>query len=254
MGAHLAAHRAPQEAALNRKRGCLVAAVLVLVGGWIAYRGASSVVERKIEQQVAAQLPKWVGANSGYEVKATAGLAGASRGVISAVSIEGRDVEFRNGLRLKQVHTTLRGIHVDREKKAIRRIESAEFELMIAADQLAGFLARQYPDLPNPRVTLHDGYLTASVTPTIGSTTVNVEIDAEPVIESPDGLRLQVRDMRTSGTVSEEQALRTLTEELRKAVIKLSDWGFKGRLISVGVSPEGITLSGTGNIVGSPAL
>ncbi len=240
---------------MNRRRGCLVAAVLVLVAGWIAYRGASSVVERKIEQQVTAQLPRWVGTNNtGYQVKASAGLAGASRGVIGAVSIKGRDVELKDGLRLKQVRTTLRGIHVDREKKAIRSIESAEFEVMIAADQLAALLARQYPDLTNPQITLHDGYLTASATRMVADVTTRVEIDAEPTIEPPDGLRLQVREIRTGETASDEHARRALTEELSQAIIRLSNWGFKGQLTSIRVSPEGITLSGDGNIVGGPAL
>ena len=231
---------------MRRRCGCLVvAAILLGVGLWAGYRYASGLVERRIEREVAARIPSVIGAQGEYKVTAAAGLAGAAGGRIESVRIEGRDVRLKSGIKLKQLDATLSGIRMDRAKRAITKIEKAEFTASITGDELNAFLSRKYPDIPS-RAVLHDGYVTVTARPRVRGVRMRVEADAAMEIEDGTRLVLRVRKVASGGLAAPDIARRYIEQRLNP-VLDLSSLGFKSHLTSVTIRPDAVTLSGTGD-------
>ena len=241
---------------MRRRCSCLILILFVLAAGlWLAYWRASGIAERKIEQEVTARLPAAIGAGGQYKVTASAGLLGLARGQVGSVKIESRNVilslskgKLKSGIKLKQLDTVLTGIHINPADRTVTKIDRADFTASITGEELNSLIARKYPDIPGKAV-LHDGYVTVAARPRIHGIKVRVETEAALEIEGGAKLVLRVRKV-SSGLITVPEAARNYIEQKLNPVLDLSQHGFRGRLTSVTIKPDAVTLRGTGDPAG----
>ncbi len=156
----------------------------------------------------------------------------------------GRGVRLKSGIKLKRLDTALKGIHIDRTRRKVTRIDEAQFTASVTGADLNSFLAKQYPDIPG-LAELRDGYVRVEARPHIGGKRVTVEADAALEIEGDTRLVLRVRRVVSGRVAAPELAERHIEKRLNP-VLDLAALGFRGKLTSVVVSPDAVTLSGRG--------
>ncbi|MCX8052427.1 MAG: DUF2993 domain-containing protein [Armatimonadetes bacterium] len=230
----------------------LLATVLLFGGLCAAYWYADRSLERRIESAVAFRLPSLIGASSAYKVDAATSLTGVHKGIIESVRILGSNVRLEKGIKLQRLDTTLKGIHLDKTKCKVTRIDKAAFTAHVTVDELNSFLARHYPDIPS-RVDLREGYLRVTAEPIFEGNKVRVEADAALCIEDGTKVVLRIGRLVSHPITAPDDAPRYIENRLNP-VLDLSSLGFKGRINSITIHTKAIAVSGEGEPGDLPEL
>ena len=97
----------------------------------ISLIGCGRAVNRSVERRIRESLPDLLGSASEYRVHVSSAFTRTLQGRLADVTVDGKNVQFANGLLLDSLHLDLKGVDSDLTHRKLRHIDSAQFAASI---------------------------------------------------------------------------------------------------------------------------
>ena len=136
---------------------CLVLVPLVLAPG------CGHPAQETAAHKIADVLPSVLGPAAHYDVQVDGDPFALARGRAQAVHIQGLAVQLAPSLTLDTLDAVAHDVSFSRETRRLEHIGATDFEATLGQDNLAAYLARTKPLLPNLVVTLGESEVQARV-------------------------------------------------------------------------------------------
>ena len=172
-------------------------------------------------------------------------------GRLSRVTIDGDDVELRNGLLLDHLHLDLQGVDYDTRRRQVRDIKEARFQAALSSNTLDVYLAGEAPPnetIRHPRVTFGQGneVTIAAERVTLG-VGVPFRLTGPLRIAGPRRLELDPTRLVVVGIPLPNPLMRFVVQRFEGAS-DLSPLPFPVQLTGVQTAPGTLTLTGTADV------
>lgn len=213
----------------------------------------SGVLDSRAEQALREALPRVVGPADAYEVTVAGSSLDASR--FERVRVAGRRVARANAPVLDAVELELRGVVVDREARALRRVDAASGSVRIAAADLAEYLSRRGWNEEPQVAFLEPDRLTITGVPRVGGLAVPLRRGAEFQGRlRADGARLMlVVDRLRLGDRDAPALVRAIVERAVNPLFDASPYPLPERIDAVAVEGDAVRIAASGSRLGNGA-
>jgi hypothetical protein len=209
--------------------------------------GCGRAINRSAERRLREALPDLLGPARQYQVHVDSAPGSTLRGHMANVTINGDDIELRNGLLLDQLHLDLKGVDVDVDHGRLRNIQEAGFVAMVGEASLDEFLAGEAPageTFRNIGFTLRDNRVTIRGERVVLGVGVPFQITGPLQLAGPQRIRIDPQRLTLVGISLTGLPLRFLKSRFESA-IDLSSLPFPVQLTSAQSTAGRLILAGT---------
>jgi hypothetical protein len=219
--------------------------IICLVG--VAFAGCGR-VERKAENQIAESLKERIGPAESYDVNVTGSPLRLLKGKMDRLDIVGREVQLENGIQIALMNVSVHDLVFDPDTKEIRRAGTTLYCAKMTQQELTRYLIRTYPDVPELKVALRDGFIDVSAKPCVAGVGVAVKAEADLCVEDHHNLILVLKKVSAAGVPAPGFA-RDYIETRFNPVLDSRDLGFNATVNSLHLSKGSITIAGNLDLV-----
>ncbi|HEV2472774.1 MAG TPA: LmeA family phospholipid-binding protein [Chthonomonadales bacterium] len=225
--------------------------LIPLVAAVVCLTGCGRAINRTAERRVRDALPNLIGDARDYRVHISNSAIRTIEGRLSDVSIDGDDVQLRNGLLLDNLHLDLRGVNVDTVRRRVRDVRSATFSATIGQAALEEFLAGESPQnetISDARVALGPGNrVTLAAKHSVLGIGVPFSVSGPLRLAGPQKVELDASRMSVVGIPIGGIALRFLKSRFNSA-LDLSALPFPLQLTGIQVSQRSLKATGSADV------
>lgn len=222
--------------------------LLVLFSAAILCAGCGR-AERHAENKIAEALQRRLGPAKSYDVNITGSPMRLLKGKMERLDIVGKDVDLEKGIKLASLNVTIHDLVFDTNTQEIKDAGSTVFAATIAQNELTKYLHKNYPDVPDLKISLHDGYIDVSAKPTLAGIGVNVKTEASILVKDHHLLILDLKKASAAGVPAPEFA-RNYIETKVNPIFDSKDLGFNATVNSLNLAHGSISISGNLDLVG----
>ncbi|MEP6609406.1 MAG: LmeA family phospholipid-binding protein [Burkholderiaceae bacterium] len=213
--------------------------------GTLWLTGCATVVDTRVEQLIAAELPRFVGAAARYVVTVDGARETGEIFDIRRVRIVGERVERAGSPVLERIDVTMMDLVVDRKEKRLQSLGTADAKALWLPADIAAFLDTR-PGLDNVQVALFPpSEITVETQFAIGGFALPRSTGARirgRLIASDGRLIMEIIDLRVAGfPVNTIPSI--VAEKLMNPLVDLSAMATKARITSVQVMPDAVLLN-----------
>lgn len=205
-------------------------------------------IHRQVEKAVADSLPDLIGPAKKYSVDVSGSTFRLIKGKVSKLHIVGDDVRFKNGLTLSKLDVTVENIEFDTDSRKIKKAGKSVYSASVIDGELAGYLSRSYPDVPNIKIAVHSGTLNLSATPKVSG--INVPVTAQAKVRVRNRSQLSLDILKASAArIPAPGFARNYIESKVNPVFDVSALGFDANIDRAALQPGRVTIYGTLDIM-----
>ena len=224
-------------------------AALVSVVLWVT--GCATVIDTRVEQLIAAELPRVVGAAARYDVNVDGARETGEIIDIRRVRIAGERVERAGSPVLERVDVTMTDLVVDRKEKRLRSLGTADASALLLPTDIAAFLDAR-PGLDNVHVALFPpSEISIETQFAMGGFALPRFAGARirgRLIASDGRLIMEIIDLRIAGyPVGAIPSI--VAEKLINPLVDLSALPAQARVTSVQVMPDSVLLKASSSLI-----
>lgn len=215
---------------------------------WIA--GCATVVDTRVEQLIAAELPRIVGAAARYDVNVDGARETGEIIDIRRVRIVGERIARAGSPVIERIDVTMIDLVVNRNEKRLQSLGSADATALLLPADIAAFLDTR-PGLDNVQVALFaPSEITIETQFAIAGFALprftNARIRGR-LIASDGRLVMEIIDLRVAGfPVGTIPSI--VVEKLMNPLVDLSAMPATTRITSVQVMPDAVLLKGSSSL------
>lgn len=216
---------------------------------WAVLSGCTRPVNRAAESGIRQALPDILGGAKSYTVRVDNAWERTLQGKLARVSIEGEDVQFKNGLVIDHLSLTLKGVEADTDSRKLRKIRETDFAITIGEKNLNEFLVDEVIDgetLRKVRLQLLENTILVRGERVVLGVGVPFEISGPLLIKGPSVLELDTARLRIVGIPFTGRVLQFMRKRIENAV-DLSQLSFPVMVNEVHIEQGKLTLSGKAN-------
>ena len=232
-------------------KGCSAhtGATVLSLALWLA--GCATVVDTRVEQLIAAELPRVIGAAARYDVNVDGARETGEIIDIRRVRIVGERVERAGSPVLERIDVTMTDLVVDRKEKRLQNLGTADASALLLPADIAAFLDAR-PGLDNVRVALFPpSEITIESQFAIGGFALPRSTGAKirgRLIASDGRLIMEIIDLRVAGfPVGTIPSI--VAEKLMNPLVDLSTLPATARITSVQVMPDAVLLKASSSLI-----
>ena len=234
-----------------RRRRYSATTAATLVGLALCLSGCATVLDTRMEQLIAAELPRVIGAAARYDVNVDSARETDQFIDIRRVHIAGERVERVGAPVLERIDVTLIDLVVDRRDKRLQSLGTADASALLLPADIAAFLDAR-PGLDNVQVALFPpSEISIETSFAIAGFALprftGVRIRGR-LIATDGRLIMEVIDLRVAGfpvgTIPSFVA-----EKLLNPLVDLSGMPAPARVTSVQVMPDAVLLKATSSLI-----
>jgi hypothetical protein len=235
---------------MRSKRGSAsIVAAMVCLALWLT--GCATVVDTRVEQLIAAELPRVVGAAARYDVNVDGARETGEIIDIRRVRIAGERVERAGSPVLERIDVTMTDLVVDRKQKRLQSLGTADASALLLPADIAVFLYTR-PGLDNVQVALFPpSEISIETQFAIGGFALPRFAGARirgRLIASDGRLNMEIIDLRVAGyPVGTIPSI--VAEKLINPLIDLSAFPAQARVTSVQVMPDAVLLKASSSLI-----
>lgn len=218
--------------------------VLLAVAMLAGLAGCGAQVERRIERGIEQELPTVIGPARSYSVDVTGPSSQLARGQLDTLRIVGEDVHLPTGLQLARLEVFARDVRFDPNRQVLTSVGLTEFTAIMTQEQLNQYLRRTYPDVPELRAELQNGFIRISAAPGVAGARVGITADAGLQIRNQRQVMVDIRRITVAGVAAPGFA-RDYIENRVNPVFDAADLGYDARIRTLSVRPNALTMYGT---------
>ena len=201
---------------------------------------------REAERRIRDAAPELIGSARQYRVHVGNSSSRVGRRQTYKVVIDGDDVQLSNGLLVDHVHIDLIGVEVDR--KDVRQIEKASFEVSITEASVDEFLAGEAPEGETIRRTrvsfgINKQAAIEAERVTLGGVAA-FKLNGQLRIADPFHVELDTSRLSVVGLPANERSVQFLKERFESA-LDVSHSLLSLQVTELRTQPGSITLAGT---------
>ncbi|MEN6357482.1 MAG: DUF2993 domain-containing protein [Armatimonadota bacterium] len=204
--------------------------------------------ERHAENKIAEALQQRLGPAKSYDVNITGSPMRLLKGKMERLDIVGKDVNLEKGIKLESLNVTVHDLVFDTKTQEIKGASKTSFSATIAQSELAKYLHKNYPDVPELKISLHDGYIDVSARPAVAGVGVNVKTEADIHVKDHHLLILDLKKVSAAGVPAPEFA-RNYIETKVNPVFDSKDLGFNATVNSLKLAQGSICVAGNLDLV-----
>ncbi len=224
-------------------------ATLLSLALWLT--GCATVVDKRVEQLIAAELPRVVGPAARYDVNVDGARETGEIIDIRRVRIVGERVERAGSPVLKRIDVTMIDLVVDRKEKRLRSLGTADASALLLPADIAAFLDAR-PGLDNVQVALFPpSEISIETQFALAGFALPRSTRARVrgrLIASDGRLVMEIIDLRVAGfPVGTIPSI--VVEKLVNPLVDLSAMPATTRISSVQVMPDAVLLKGSGSLI-----
>lgn len=224
-------------------------ATLISLALWLA--GCATVVDTRIEQLIAAELPRVIGAAARYDVNVDGARETGEIIDIRRVHIVGERVARAGSPVLERIDAVMIDLVVNRKEKRMQSLGAADASALLLPSDMAAFLDSR-PGLDNVQVALFPpSDITIEAQFAIAGFAFPRATGAKirgRLIVSDGRLVMEIIDLRVAGfPVGTIPSI--VAEKLINPLVDLSALPGKARVISVQVMPDAVLLKASGSLI-----
>ena len=234
-----------------RSKRCLTktGATLLCFALWLA--GCATVVDTRVEQLIAAELPRVIGAAARYDVNVDGAREAGEIIDIRRVRIVGERVKRAGAPVLERIDVTMIDLVVDRKEKRLQSLGTADASALLLPADIAVFLDTR-PGLDNVRVALFPpSEISIETQFAIGGFALPTSTSARirgRLIASDGRLIMEIIDLRVAGfPVGTIPSI--VAEKLINPLVDLSAIPAAARVTSVQVMPDAVLLKASSSLI-----
>lgn len=224
-------------------------ATLLSLALWLT--GCATVVDTRVEQLIAAELPRVIGAAARYDVNVDGARENGEIIDIRRVRIVGERVERAGSPVLERIDVTMIDLVVDRKEKRLQSLGTADASALLLPADIAAFLDTR-PGLDNVQVALFPpSEISIETQFAIGGfalpRSTGVRIRGR-LIASDGRLIMEIIDLRVAGfPVGTIPSI--VAEKLMNPLVDLSAMPATARVTSVQVMPDAVLLKASSSLI-----
>lgn len=224
-------------------------ATLLSFALWLT--GCATVVDTRVEQLIAAELPRVVGAAARYDVNVDGARETGEIIDIRRVRIVGERVERAGSPVLERIDVTMTDLVVDRKEKRLQSVGTADASALLLPADIAAFLDAR-PGLDNVQVALFPpSEISIETQFAVGGFALPRSTGARirgRLIASDGRLIMEIIDLRIAGfPVGTIPSI--VAEKLMNPLIDLSAMPAPARVTSVRVMPDAVLLKASNSLI-----
>ena len=224
-------------------------ATLLSLALWLT--GCATVVDTRVEQLIAAELPRVIGAAARYDVNVDGARETGEIIDIRRVRIVGERVERAGSPVLERIDVTMIDLVVDRKEKRLQSLGTADASALLLPADIAAFLDTR-PGLDNVQVALFPpSEITIETQFALGGFALPRSTGARirgRLLASDGRLIMEIIDLRVAGfPVGTIPSI--VAEKLMNPLVDLSAMPAKARVTSVQVMPDAVLLKASSNLI-----
>mgnify|MGYP003456418693 FL=1 len=208
-------------------------------------------VDNRVEQLIAAELPRVIGAAARYDVNVAGARESGEIIDIRRVRIVGARVERAGAPVLERVDVTMIDLVVDRKEKRLQSLGTADASALLLPADIAAFLDTR-PGLDNVQVILFPPYEISIETQfALGGFALPRFTRARirgRLLVSDGRLIMEIIDLRVAGFPVGTIPI-IVAEKLMNPLVDLSAMPANARVTSVQVMPDAVVLTGSSNLI-----
>ena len=232
-----------------KTRSANTGATLLSLALWLT--GCATIVDTRVEQLIAAELPRFVGAAARYDVNVDGARETGEIIDIRRVRIVGERVERAGSPVLQRIDVTMTDLVVNREEKRLQSLGTADASALLLPADIAAFLDAR-PGLDNVRVALFPpSEISIETQFAIGGFALPRSTGARirgRLIASDGRLIMEIIDLRVAGfPVGTIPSI--VAEKLMNPLVDLSAMPATARLTSVQVMPDAVLLKASSSLI-----
>ena len=225
------------------------AAALLSLALWLT--GCATVVDTRVEQLIAAELPRVIGAAARYDVNVNGARETGEIIDIRRLRIVGERVERAGSPVLERIDVTMTDLVIDRKEKRLQSLGTANASALLLPADIAVFL-RTRPGLDNVQVALFPpSEITIETQFAIGGFALPRSAGAKVrgrLIASDGRLIMEIIDLRVAGfPVGTIPSI--VAEKLMNPLVDLSAMPATARITSVQVMPDAVLLRASSSLI-----
>jgi hypothetical protein len=213
--------------------------------------GCATVVDHRVEQLVAAELPRVIGAAARYDVDVAGARESGEIIDIRRMRIVGARVERAGAPVLERIDVTMIDLVVDRKEKRLQSLGTAEASAVLLPADIAAFLDTR-PGLDNVQVTLFPPYeITIETQFALGGFALPRPVGARirgRLLASDGRLIMEIIDLRVAGFPVGTIPI-IVAEKLINPLVDMSAAPAKARVTSVQVMHDAVVLTASSNAI-----
>ena len=224
-------------------------ATLLSLALWLT--GCATVVDTRVEQMIAAELPRVIGAAARYDVNVAGARETGDILDLRRVRIVGSRVERAGSPVLERIDVTMTDLVVDRKEKRLQSLGTAEASALLLPADIAAFLDTR-PGLDNVQVSLFPpAEITIETQFALGGFALPRSTGARirgRLLASDGRLIMEIIDLRVAGFPVGTIPI-IVAEKLMNPLVDLSAMPANARVTSVQVMPDAVVLTGSSNLI-----
>jgi LmeA-like phospholipid-binding len=224
-------------------------ATLLSLALWLT--GCATVVDTRVEQLIAAELPRLVGAAARYDVNVDGARETGEIIDIRRVRIVGDRVERAGSPVLERIDVTMTDLVIDRKEKRMQSLGTADANALLLPADIAAFLDTR-PGLDNVQVALFppsEIFIETSFAIAGFALPRSTGVRIRGRLIASDGrLIMEIIDLRVAGfPVGTIPSI--VAEKLMNPLVDLSAMPATARVTSVQVMPDAVLLKASSSLI-----
>ena len=234
-----------------RSKRCSTNTVAALLSLVLWLTGCATVVDTRVEQLIAAELPRVVGAAARYDVNVDGARETGEVIDIRRLRIAGERVERAGSPVLERIDVTMTDLVVDRKEKRLQSLGTADASALLLPADIAAFLDTR-PGLDDVQVSLFPpSEISIETRFAIGGFAFPRSAGARirgRLIASDGRLIMEIIDLRVAGyPVGTIPSI--VAEKLINPLVDLSAMPATARVTSVQVMPDAVLLKASSSLI-----
>jgi len=204
--------------------------------------------EKHAENEIAKGLQQRLGPAKSYNVNITGSPLRLLKGKMQRLDIVGKDVHLDRGITIADLSVTINDLVFDPDTKAIKRAGKTIYSATLDQDELAKYLHKTYPDVPDLKIALREGFIDVSARPAVAGVGVNIKTESDLHVEDHHLLILDLKKISAAGICAPEFA-RNYIETKVNPIFDSKDLGFDATINSLTIGRGSIRIGGTLDLV-----
>lgn len=208
-----------------------------------ACAGCGEPIRNKVESHIEAALPRLIGPARHYQVEVSGSPFAIMKGKLSALKIDGRDVQISQNIKVSRLQVSAKDMAVDLDRALVTRVGSTNYSAEITEDALNAYLRTLYSDVPGLRIVLPGPRLRIYAEPRPAGVPVKIVAEAALRIQKQRELVLDLTDIEVYG-VSSPGFAREYIESRVNPVFDSRKLGYDATVSNVRILSNRIRLEG----------
>ena len=225
--------------------GTYFAIVLALI---IVFISGCGKAEKHAENEIAKGLQQRLGPAKSYDVNITGSPLRLLKGKMERLDIVGKEVHLQKGITIANLSVTINDLVFDPDTKAIKGAGRTIYSATLDQDELAKYLHKTYPDVPDLKIALREGFIDVSARPAVAGVGVNIKTESDLHVENHHLLILDLKKISAAG-ISAPEFARNYIETKVNPIFNSKDLGFDATINSLTLGRGSINIGGNLNLV-----